>query len=113
MELQKNISCNRLRDWCLFQGPSEIPQASMPYGTEGSRGALKQQRSMAPRDLGGTLNRAPILPMRLSDSLQKGSSPNLGSYKAFRHVENLFIQRFLFIHPRFVYIAQGSLLVVQ
>ena len=33
--------------------------------------------------------------------------------KAFRHVENLFIQRFLFIHPRFVFIVQGSLLVVQ
>ena len=33
--------------------------------------------------------------------------------KALRHVENLFIQRFLFIHPRFVFIVQGSLLVVQ
>ena len=29
-----------------------------------------------------------------------------GSYKAFRHVENVFIQRFLFIHPRFVFIVQ-------
>ena len=27
-------------------------------------------------------------------------------YKAFRHVENLFIQGFLFIHPRFVFIVQ-------
>ena len=33
--------------------------------------------------------------------------------KAFRHVQNLFIQRLLFIHPRFVFIVQGSLLVVQ
>ena len=33
--------------------------------------------------------------------------------KAFRCTENLFIQRFLFIHPRFVFIVQGSLLVVQ
>ena len=33
--------------------------------------------------------------------------------KAFRHVQNLFIQRFLFIHPSFVFIVQGSLLVVQ
>ena len=33
--------------------------------------------------------------------------------KAFRHVENLFIQRFLFFHPGFVFIVQGSLLVVQ
>ena len=28
--------------------------------------------------------------------------------KSFRHVENVFIQRFLFIHPRFVFIVQGS-----
>ena len=33
--------------------------------------------------------------------------------KAFRLVENLFIQGFLFIHPRGVLIVQGSLLVVQ
>ena len=33
--------------------------------------------------------------------------------KALRHVENLFIQRFLFIHPRVVFIVQGSLFVVQ
>ena len=33
--------------------------------------------------------------------------------KAFRHVENSFIQRFLIIHPRFVFIVQGSLFVVQ
>ena len=26
---------------------------------------------------------------------------------ASRHVENLFIQRFLFIHPRFVFIVQA------
>ena len=38
---------------------------------------------------------------------------DLGVYKALRHLENLFIQRFLFIHPRFVFIVQGSLLVVQ
>ena len=29
------------------------------------------------------------------------------SNKAFRHVEIFFIQRFLFIHPRFVFIVQG------
>ena len=34
-------------------------------------------------------------------------------YKAFLHVEIVFIQRFLFIHARFVFIVQGSLLVVQ
>ena len=34
-------------------------------------------------------------------------------YKAFRHVENLLVRRFLFIHPRFVFIVQGSLLVVH
>ena len=34
-------------------------------------------------------------------------------HKAFQHVEKLFIQRFLFIHPRFVFIVQGSLLVIQ
>ena len=34
-------------------------------------------------------------------------------YKALRYVEYLFIQRFLFIHPRFVFIVQGSLLVEQ
>jgi len=39
--------------------------------------------------------------------------PYNAHYKAFRHVENLFIQRFLFFHPRFVFIVQGSLLVVQ
>ena len=33
--------------------------------------------------------------------------------KAVQHVEHLFIQRFLFIHPMFVFIVQGSLLVVQ
>ena len=27
--------------------------------------------------------------------------------KAFRHVENVFIQGFLFIHPRFVFIVQA------
>ena len=35
------------------------------------------------------------------------------AYKAFRHVENLFIQRFLFVHPMFVFIVQGSLLILQ
>ena len=28
------------------------------------------------------------------------------TYKAFRHIENLFIQGFVFIHPRFVFIVQ-------
>ena len=33
--------------------------------------------------------------------------------KALRHVKNVFIQRFLFIHPRFVFIVQiRSLLMV-
>ena len=34
-------------------------------------------------------------------------------YKALQHVENLFIQRFLFIHPRFAFIVQGLLMIVQ
>ena len=33
-----------------------------------------------------------------------GKSPI--AYKGFRHVENLLIQGFLFIHPRFVFIIQ-------
>ena len=35
------------------------------------------------------------------------------AYENFRHVENLFIQRFLFIHPRFVFIVQARRLIVQ
>ena len=35
------------------------------------------------------------------------------SNKVFRHLENLFIHGIIFIHLRFVFIVQASLLVVQ
>ena len=51
----------------------------------------------------------------LSDDLESSNQNRYFHYiyKALRRVENLFIQCVLFIHPRFVFIIQGLLLVVQ
>ena len=56
-----------------------------------------------------TIQMAPSLHPSLENRLES----LISDCKALRHVENLFIQRFLFIYPRFLFIVQGSLLVVQ
>ena len=44
--------------------------------------------------------------LAINASTHAHSVGEIKNYEAFRHVKNVFIQGFLFIHPRFVFIVQ-------